>query len=203
MASQPGSGPYAFDNLPGLKELRKRVRLANLEERSERSKLYADVLSLINSFYPHGGAAWRKTTELLPRGGREDSGGSYLPAAIIFTALKRMLRDDRTRTNGLMLIRRIAKLSGSITQDYRPVLQGLSKALDFPLDIHAASKGTWDMIDVTDKGIAVRSNKRSDEEQTDQWTFGAAGFEGLFLARRYGETGCGPPRVFEGRPISV
>jgi len=150
MASQPGSGPYAFDNLPGLKELRKRVRLANLEERSERSKLYADVLSLINSFYPHGGAAWRKTTELLPRGGREDSGGSYLPAAIIFTALKRMLRDDRTRTNGLMLIRRIAKLSGSITQDYRPVLQGLSKALDFPLDIHAASKGAWDMIDVVE-----------------------------------------------------
>jgi hypothetical protein len=158
--SQPGAGTYAFDNLPGLKELRKRIRLAKFDERKERSELYADVLSLINSYYPHGGAAWRKTAELLPRGGRQESGGSYLPAVIIFSALKRMLGDDRMRTNGLMLIQRIAKLSGSLTQDYRPVLQGLSKELGFQLDIEGASKGAWDNIVVTDEGgIAVKPSK--------------------------------------------
>ena len=90
------------------------------------------------------------TAELLPRGGRQESGGGYLPAVTIFSALKRMLGDDRMRTNGLMLIQRIAKLSGSLTQDYRPtVLQGLSKELDFPLKIDGASKGAWDNIVVT------------------------------------------------------
>ena len=111
MASQPGAGKFAFDNNDGLKQLRKRIRLGKFGERGERSQLYADVLALINSFYPHGGAAWRKTAELLPREGRQgDDKGSYMPAVIIYKALERMLGDDRMRANGLLLIQRIARI---------------------------------------------------------------------------------------------
>ena len=170
MPEQAGAGvEYTHSNILALKDLRKRIRKGVPEERKQRSQLYADVLAVINSYYPNDGAAWRKTAELLPRMGRLESGGSDLAAGAISSALKLMLGNDLTRQNGLMLIQRIAKLSGSLTQDYRPVLRGLSKTLGFPLDLADGSKGMWDLIDVTDAGgIAVRQStkrKRSDLDQ--------------------------------------
>ena len=160
-ASQAGSG---FD-IGTIKELSKRVRKGVPADKRGRSAMYADVLALINSFYPDDGAAWRRTAELLPTG-RLESGATYLPASTIGKALRVMLADDRTRLNGLMLVQRIAKLSGSLNQDYRPVLRRLSEAFGFPLDIADASKGTWDLIDVTDEGgIAVRKSTTRKRDQ--------------------------------------
>jgi hypothetical protein len=166
---QAGAGvEYTHSNILALKDLRKRIRKGVPEERKQRSQLYADVLAVINSYYPNDGAAWRKTAELLPRMGRLESGGSDLAAGAISSALKLMLGNDLTRQNGLMLIQRIAKLSGSLTQDYRPVLRGLSKTLGFPLDLADGSKGMWDLIDVTDAGgIAVRQSTKRKRKRSD------------------------------------
>ena len=42
------------------------------------------------------------------------------------------------------------------------MLQGLSKELDFPLNIDGASKGAWDLIDATDGGISILHLKKED-----------------------------------------